>query len=83
MSELHMGARPVAPFGPENFEPPFQDWLYRIAVDQVASATEAEALRPVEVIVWNPNENVVHRLTQMFRASETTLGDGEYAGGAL
>lgn len=83
MSELHMRARPVAPFGPESFEPPFEDWLYRIAVDQVESATEMEALRPVEVIVWNPNENAVHRLTQMFRASETSLGEAEFAGGGL
>lgn len=82
MSELQMHARPVAAIGPESFEPPFQDWLYRIAVDQVAdTATEAEALRPVEVIVWHPNENAVHRITQLFRASETTTGEAEFSGG--
>jgi hypothetical protein len=72
MSELQMHARPLAPFGPESFEAPFQDWLYRIAVNQAdESATEADSARPIEVIVWNPNENVTHRLTQLFRASAT------------
>lgn len=82
MSELQMHARPIAPAGPESFEAPFQDWLYRVAVNQTdESPTEADSVRPVEVIVWNPNENVVHRLTQLFRASETETSSE--TGGAL
>ena len=82
MSELQMHARPIAPIGPESFQAPFQDWLYRIAVNQSDdSPTEADTVRPVEVIVWNPNENVVHRLTQLFRADETAT-ETESSGGA-
>jgi hypothetical protein len=79
MSELQMHARPLAPAGPETFEKPFEQWLYRIAVNQVEeSSGEPESLKPVEVIVWNPEENVVHRLTQLFRSSGATeQGIGE------
>ena len=78
MSELQMHARLVAPIGPESFEAPFQDWLYRVAVEQgQENAGEAESLRPVEVIVWNPEEGVTHRLTQFFRASEMATGESE------
>jgi hypothetical protein len=71
MSELQMHARPLAAVGPESFEAPFQDWLYRVAVEQgQESAGEPDSLRPVEVIVWNPEEGVTHRLTQFFQASE-------------
>jgi len=71
MSELQMHARPIAPIGPESFEKPFEGWLYRIALEQgEESIREAASLRPVEVIVWNPEEGVTHRLTQFFRASE-------------
>ena len=76
MSELQMHARPVAPIGPESFEPPFQNWLYRIAIDQGDEIPgEPGALKAVEVIVWNPNENIVQRLTQLFRASETSAAE--------
>jgi hypothetical protein len=78
MSELQMHARPIAPIGPESFEAPFQGWLYRIAVEEGQQEIgEAEALRPVEVIVWNPQEGVTHRLTQFFRASEMAAGEVE------
>ena len=71
MSELHMHARPIAAMGPESFEKPFEGWLYRIALEQgPESISEAASLQAVEVIVWNPEEGVTHRLTQFFRASE-------------
>ena len=35
-----------------------------------ATASEADTTRPVEVIVWHTQENIVHRMTQLFRASE-------------
>lgn len=76
MSELQMRARPLASAGPESFEAPFQDWLYRVAASQAdESAGEGDSVRPVEVIVWNPHENVTHRLTQLFRTSETAAGE--------
>ena len=78
MSELQMHARPVAPIGPESFEPPFQDWLYRVAVEQgQESAGEPDSLRPVEVIVWNPEEGITHRLTQFFRAIDMGTAESE------
>jgi hypothetical protein len=81
MSELHMHARPIAPIGPETFEAPFQDWLYRVAVEQgQESVGEAEGLQPVEVIVWNPEEGITHRLTQFFRTSETAASEPQIEG---
>jgi hypothetical protein len=78
MSELQMHARPIAPFGPESFEPPFRDWLYRIALEQGQENTgEREGLQPVEVIVWNPEERITHRLTQLFPPSEVGAGETE------
>ena len=44
-----------------------------------AARSSAESLRPVEVIVWNPEEGVTHRLTQFFRASEIGTGETEEA----
>ncbi len=71
MSELQMRSRPVAPIGPESFEAPFQGWLYRIAVGEGQQTLgEAPGLRAVEVIVWNPEEGITHRLTQFFRPGE-------------
>ena len=71
MSELQMHARPIAPMGPESFEKPFEGWLYRIAVEQGSeNISETASLQSVEVIVWNPEEGVTHRLTQFFRVSE-------------
>lgn len=79
MSELKIGARPLVAIGPENLEAPFQEWLYRVnlnASDETAS--ELNATRAVEVIVWHTEENVVHRVTQNFRASElATAGEKE------
>jgi hypothetical protein len=39
-------------------------------VAQDAIPTEVDALRPVEIIIRNSRENVVRRLTQLFRASD-------------
>lgn len=71
MSEIRIGARPLAAVGPENIEPPFQDWLYRVNLNAGADiATETDSTRAVEVIVWHTQENAVHRITQFFRAGE-------------
>ena len=81
MSELQIHARPLAPMGPESFEAPFTNWLFRVSFDQAQQSGEigeAASLQPVEVIVWNPEEGVTHRLTQFFRASETSAsGTGQ------
>ena len=71
MSELKIGARPLASIGPENLETPFQEWLYRVNLNAGDEATsELDSTRAVEVIVWHTQENVVHRITQQFRTSE-------------
>jgi type II secretory pathway pseudopilin PulG len=78
MSELQIGARPLAPVGPENFEAPFKDWLYRVNLTAgEESSTETGSTRAVEVIVWHTQENIVHRITQLFRASELTRAEGD------
>ena len=78
MSELQIGARPLAPVGPENFEAPFQDWLYRVNFSQgEEAASGTESVRPVEVIVWHTEANAVHRITQFFRASELAKSEEE------
>ena len=71
MSELKIGARPLAAVGPENLEAPFDAWLYRVNLNASDTAvSESDSTRTVEVIVWHTQENVVHRVTQLFRASE-------------
>jgi hypothetical protein len=71
MSELKIGARPLAAVGPENLETPFDAWLYRVNLNASDTAvSETDSTRAVEVIVWHTEENVVHRVTQLFRASE-------------
>jgi hypothetical protein len=84
MSELQMHARPLVAIGPESFEAPFTNWLYRVALEQPQEGTGeigeiggGASLQPVEVIVWNPEEGVTHRLTQLFRASEAAAGSQE------
>lgn len=80
MSEIKIGARPLVAIGPENLEAPFQEWLYRIDLSADETASEFNSTRAVEVIVWHTQENVVHRVTQHFRASElTTAGEKEGA----
>ena len=82
MSEIQIGARPLAAVGPENFEVPFEGWLYRVSLDQSeATASETDTTRAVEVIVWHTQENIVHRMTQLFRASE--LARAEASGEVL
>ena len=49
MSEIKMGARPLAAIGPENLEAPFDQWLYRInlnASDEIASGSESTRPEP-------------------------------------
>lgn len=77
MAELKIGARPLSAVGPENFETPFKDWLYRVNLTAGEASTETGATRAVEVIVWHTQENIVHRITQLFRASELTRAEGE------
>ena len=77
MAELKIGARPLTAVGPENFEPPFKEWLYRVNLTGGESSTETGSTRAVEVIVWHTQENIVHRITQLFRASELTRAEGE------
>jgi type II secretory pathway pseudopilin PulG len=78
MSELQIGARPLVAVGPENFEAPFKDWLYRVNLTAgEESSTETGSTRAVEVIVWHTQENIVHRITQLFRTSELTRAEGE------
>lgn len=71
MSELQIGARPLVAIGPELLEAPFQEWLYRIDLnDSEAAAPESSFSHAVEVIVWHTQESAVHRVTQHFRATE-------------
>lgn len=82
MSEIQIGARPLAAVGPENFEAPFEEWLYRVSFDQSeATASETDTTRAVEVIVWHTQENIVNRMTQLFQASE--LARAEASGEVL
>ena len=77
MSELKIGARPLAAVGPENLEAPFQEWLYRVNLNAGdVAVTETDATRAVEVIVWHTQENIVHRTTQHFRASDLARAEG-------
>ena len=77
MSEIKIGARPLAAIGPENLEAPFQDWLYRVNLNAgEVAATETDATRAVEVIVWHTQENIVHRITQHFRAGDFARAEG-------
>jgi hypothetical protein len=77
VSELKIGARPLVAIGPENLEAPFQEWLYRIDLSADETASEFNSTRAVEVIVWHTQENIVHRVTQHFRASELSAAAEE------
>jgi hypothetical protein len=67
LSEMQMHIRPVAPFGPEPFPPPFQEWTCKVEIAQTDAAPEAAgSLQPVEVIIKHTRENVVQRFTQLF-----------------
>jgi hypothetical protein len=69
LSEMQMHVRPIAAIGPEPFPVPLEEWNFQIEVAQDMNPGEGDALRPVEVIIRNSRENVVRRLTQLFRAS--------------
>jgi hypothetical protein len=78
MSEVKIGARPLAAIGPENLEAPFNEWLYRINLNAGEEAvTGTESTRAVEVVVWHPQENITHRVTQQFRASELVRAEAQ------
>lgn len=71
MAELQMNSRPLEPAGPEPFEAPFEDWMWRIDVSALESAAvEADALKKVEVVVWHTTENSNQRVAQLFRSND-------------
>ncbi|MGZ8938270.1 MAG: hypothetical protein ACXW32_03570 [Limisphaerales bacterium] len=77
MAEIQIGVRPLTAIGPESFEEPFKEWLYRVNLTPGEEAVmETDLSRPVEVIVWHSGENVVHRITQLFPASELARAEG-------
>jgi hypothetical protein len=82
MSEMQMHIRPIAAAGPEPFQAPFDEWTWQIEVAQDAAVPSSpgiggdeggDSLRPVEVIIRHLHENVVRRITQLFRASEIAI----------
>src|SRR5436190_1651792 len=74
MSEMQMHARPIASVGPESFAPPFEKWKYQVIVSQAQdSPLEADSLQNVEVVISHSEENMVQRLSQLFRTSEIAL----------
>lgn len=78
MSEMHMQARPAAPVGPEPFPAPFQEWTFKVEIaENPADNSEANSLRPVEVIVRHSQENIVRRVTELFRPSDLATGTNE------
>lgn len=73
LSELSLGTRSFQSGGPEPFPAPFDKWTLQIDLAQLEESTlQADSLVRVEVIIRHTEENVVHRLSQLFRASETT-----------
>lgn len=76
LAELQMGARPLSAAGPDSFEEPFKEWLYRVNLTPGETVMESGLTRPVEVIVWHTGENVVYRITQLFPASELSRAEG-------
>lgn len=78
MAELQMNARPLESAGPEPFEEPYEEWMWRIDISAVESAAvDADALKQVEVFVWHPTENSSQRLGQFFRSDDVApVSDG-------
>lgn len=80
LSEMQMHARPIASAGPEPFPAPFEEWTWKIEVNQpAASPLETDAMRQVEVIIRHSEDGVVQRFTQFMRASDVlpeTSGTG-------
>jgi type II secretory pathway pseudopilin PulG len=73
LSEMQMQIRPVATAPPEAFPPPFQDWTCQVDIAETQSTLESPtSLRPVEIIIRHTQENVVHRLTQLLPAPDTS-----------
>jgi Tfp pilus assembly protein PilV len=71
MAELQMNARPLESAGPEPFEAPFDDWMWRVDVSALESASvEADALKKVEVTVWHTTENSNQRIAELFRSDD-------------
>ena len=85
MSEMKMHARAIASIGPEPLQPPFQKWKYQIIVSQSQSGpVEPDAMQSVEVVISHSEENMVQRLSEMFRTSEiaasatNNISDGDF-----
>ena len=71
LAEIQMHSRPVEAGGPDPFEAPFDDWMWRVEVSALeSSGVEADALKKVEVMVWHTSENTVQRISQLFRSSD-------------
>lgn len=71
IAEVQMNVRPLENAGPEPFEAPFEDWMWRIDVSALESpAVEADALKKVEVVVWHATENSNQRIAQLFRSDD-------------
>lgn len=81
-SELEMGLRPLAPAGPEPFEPPFDQWTWEIAiVPYTLGAEDRAGLQQVSVVVRGEVPPTVHRLTGLLLTPHigTVEPDGVFA----
>ena len=77
MSELQMGIRSLADPGPEAFGPPFDGWVWEIAVAPWGiPEAKGESLTRVEVIVRHEPTEFVHRLAQVIHIDAGTTADG-------
>lgn len=86
LSELQMGLRSLETAGPENFDPPFDEWSWEINSTplQTESAEDTPANK-VEIIIRHDEPPAVFRLAQILQPDEASQGatpDNTSAGGS-
>ncbi len=83
LSEIQLGLKPLAEAGPENFDPPFQDWTWQLAVTPAGDSPFARTqLQHVEVIVRNQQSAAGFRLSQLLSSVQNASGAGPIVPGA-
>jgi hypothetical protein len=71
-SEIEMGIRPAQAGGPENFDPPFDEWTWALEIAPPEDLfSETAGPSPVEVIIRNELSGTVYRLARHFPPAAT------------
>lgn len=65
ISEAQLGLRPLQAAGPEAFDAPFEEWTWEMQVESMESGSMSNALKRIEVVIRNEQNNATYRLGQI------------------